>query len=927
LIALILVTSTGITLVSLPTSSAHTPPWTFVSYAYIVAAPNPVGVGQSVSIVMWVDAPFPGATITNDIRRHDYSLTITKPDGQTQTQNWAVVNDPTGVQNIHYTPDQVGNYTFKFDYPAQNYTWTSSTPGASTQYTGDMWLGSSNTIDVVVQQEPVPSALDSYPLPTQYWTRPIEGENTYWYTISSNWLSGPFITGAGAAYGIPGAVQPDGSAPNSAHVLWTKPMQYGGVVGGNDTAVPGEMYYSGLSYNVRFANPIIMQGTLFYQEPFGNVPGSGGLFGGQGGDYVAVDLMTGKELWRINVTATGTALVPSFGYLYSFENPNQHGVLPDGLLIAPYNAGGSMGTVWKAYDPRNGVLTPMTISNVPSGVSVEGPSGEILIYTLTNKGTNANPNWFLTQWNSSNVFGGGSGLSPANWYTGGIVPANAPLTPAAPANNYWNGTGWSPMTVLNIPGFGTITSLPPGSPYAAVTNSAYDWNISLSSLTGTGWSVGLASLGIIPLVSPGNMLLLTQGTFGGHPGDYYATVSTDPGNITAVNLKAGQVGQVMWSHTYQPAPGNNTRLITDWDPSNGVFIFADKETMVHYGYSLADGTELWGPSVLPNDFTADYNFMAIGLERTSYGNLYWSGYSGILYCYNDKTGDLLWTYGNGGAGNSTYSGLDTPYGHYPTFISTIADGKVYLTTTEHSPNSPLFKSAKLRAINATDGTELWTILDWGNQMYGGQAPVADGVLTTLNSYDSQIYAYGKGPSALTVEAPMADIAQGSGLVIRGTVIDVSAGTQQDQQKANFPYGVPAVSDASQGEWMQYVYMQKPKPTDTVGVPVTIDVIDSNGNYRNIGTANSDSSGAFSLQWTPDIPGKYTVIATFAGSESYWPSSAETAFAVDPTAPTIAPTAAPLQSVADQYFVPAVIAILVVIVIGFAALFLAIRKRP
>ena len=440
--------------------------------------------------------------------------------------------------------------------------------------------------------------------------------------------------------------------------------------------------------------------------------------------------------------------------------------------------------------------------------------------------------------------------------------------------------------------------------------------------------MGLASLGIIPLVSPGNMLLLTQGTFGGHPGDYYATVSANPANITAINLKTGQVGNVTWTKTYQPAPGNNTRLITDWDPSNGVFIFADKETMLHYGYSLADGSQLWGPTVLPDDFTADYNFMAIGLERTSYGNLYWSGYSGILYCYNDKTGDLLWTYGNGGQGNSTYSGLNTPYGHYPTFISTIADGKVYLTTTEHSPNSPLYKGAELRAINATDGSELWTILDYGNQMYGGQSPVADGYLTTLNSYDSQIYSYGKGPSAITVEAPMADIVQGSGLVIRGRVIDVSAGTQQEQQKANFPNGVPAVSDASQSAWMEYVYMQKPKPTDVTGVPVSIDVIDSNGNQRNIGSTTSDSSGAFSLQWVPDIEGKYTVIANFAGSNSYWPSSAETSFAVDHAAATPAPTAAPIKSMADTYFVPAIAGLFVLIVIiGVIMIALMIRRRP
>ena len=128
--------------------------------------------------------------------------------------------------------------------------------------------------------------------------------------------------------------------------------------------------------------------------------------------------------------------------------------------------------------------------------------------------------------------------------------------------------------------------------------------------------------------------------------------------------------------------------------------------------------------------------------------------------------------------------------------------------------------------------------------------------------------------------------------------------------------------------MPYVYMQKPKPTNATGVPVTVDVIDANGNYRSIGTVTSDSSGAFSLQWTPDIPGKYTVIATFAGSESYWPSSSETSFAVDSAAPTPTPTTVPAQSAADMYFVPAVAGIIVaIIIVGAVLALLMLRKRP
>jgi len=202
----------------------------------------------------------------------------------------------------------------------------------------DTYLASSRTQYLTVQEEPLPNSIDSYPLPTEYWTRPIEDQNTYWYSIASNWLGSPYIIGAGAAY--IGGQQNDGAAPNSAHVMWTKPLQYGGVVGGNDTQITGESFYEGLSYNPRFGNPIIMQGTLFYQEPLGN--------SGTGGDYLAVDLRTGQELWRINATATGVSLVPSFGYLYSYDGPNQHGVLPNGLLIATQTVTG-LGTVWRGY--------------------------------------------------------------------------------------------------------------------------------------------------------------------------------------------------------------------------------------------------------------------------------------------------------------------------------------------------------------------------------------------------------------------------------------------------------------------------------------------------------------------------------------------------------------------------------------------------
>ena len=93
-----------------------------------------------------------------------------------------------------------------------------------------------------------------------------------------------------------------------------------------------------------------------------------------------------------------------------------------------------------------------------------------------------------------------------------------------------------------------------------------------------------------------------------------------------------------------------------------------------------------------------------------------------------------------------------------------------------------------------------------------------------------------------------------------------------------------------GDWMAYVYKQFPFPTNPMGVDVSLDVVDSNSNFRNIGTATSDASGFYSMDWTHDITDKYTLIATFAGSEAYCASYAEATFVVD-EAPE--PTPAPM----------------------------------
>ena len=129
------------------------------------------------------------------------------------------------------------------------------------------------------------------------------------------------------------------------------------------------------------------------------------------------------------------------------------------------------------------------------------------------------------------------------------------------------------------------------------------------------------------------------------------------------------------------------------------------------------------------------------------------------------------------------------------------------------------------------------------------------------------------------------------------------------------------------DWMGYVYQQKALPSNFKGVDVTINVVDANGNFRSIGTATTDYTGAYNLVWQPDISGTYNVIATFAGTNGYWPSSATAAFNVMEEHATTAPAPTAAPSMADQYFVPAIAGLFVFVAIIGAVIILVLRKRP
>ncbi len=850
-IALFLMFAMAISLVALPTANAHDPPRIYATYPRVHVAPDPVGAGQEVIIVGMLNWALPGATIGNDIRFRNLVITITAPDGSKHVQEWDLAPDSGGSAFMTYTPTEPGIYTVLFEHRGQDGIGTIYDWGGVQD--GNIWLASDATTTFTVVEEPVGTPL-VVPLPTEYWTRPIEGQNTEWTTISSNWLAGAHMEDRW---------QKDGAAPRTPHVLWTKQIELGGIVGG--TTIPDQTFYSGFSYETRFGDPMIISGILFYRAPLGHA--------GTGGGFFAVDLRTGEEIWSRD------DINPTKGQLFDFTSPNQHGTT-GGILYQ------TVGSTWRAYDAFTG-KDIFTLTNVPGGTEVYDTTHRIdYLGPTVEEETPVVRDGDITRYQLNYA-----GRWLAFWSLAKAVGVVSPVQTTE---------GWRP------------------NDQEIDARNGYLWNVTIPDLP------GVQSPNIVGVI-PSDLIL-------GRSSDVTLTslprqLQADPWTMWALNLDPdrGQIGRLYWIRNYTALPGNKTIMLAHQplDPVNRVWLMTEFETGDRYGYSIDNGNRLWGP--VGADDIRPMQLYSSRQGFPAYGNLYVSGYGGEIFAYSTLNGSLLWKFND--TSTTAYS-VGTPWGLQPLHISAVADGVVYAFAGEHSPNTPLYKGYRNFAIDAFTGEEIWSMFGWSASGLGTSlAPIAiaDGILVYLNAYDGRIYAVGKGPSATTVSIQNDVTTHGNKVLVKGSVIDTTVGTQQHEQTARFPNGVPAVSDANMSDWMEYVYMQKERPADVVGVEVIVSVLDPNNNCYEVGRTASDASGFFKLTFEPLVPGEYTVIASFEGSESYWPSQAETALYVEEAPVVVEPTPSPAP-MTDTIVTGFGIAMIIAIVAIGLVIILMLRKR-
>jgi hypothetical protein len=844
-----------------PTGS--TPSITIATEAFMSVTPYPIGLGQPFLINLWLEPP----SHTNRFFS-GYSVTITKPDGTTQVLGPYNSYQGDATNWLTYIADQVGDWSFQFNFAGNYfpngtyfngkvYDSAAAIPPALlvgiSSFGGPVYLDSayyqpsqSPVTTVTVQQEMVAS-FPAAPLPTDYWTRPINIVDREWWIIGGQY---PFVGQGGSdcpgwpantnAYASNYKFTPYVQGPETAHIVWAREGALAGIASGQfgiRSVGAGEGAYAGTP-NIIFQG----RGYQTISKPM-TVVINGSTLQETVSVWQCYDIRTGAIYWE----QTGIAQVPTI-VTYNQAVASEPGAGQTGMGTGSFSLMYLSGNRMIKYDPYSGAVQ-MNISLPFSSSTFYCDPYVLSVQSL-----------------------GGGKYALVNWTTIGISMSGSATS----------------ITVLN-----NITY-----PFSSLGTTDYESMITVYTGSVTPLGAGTAQGQFVYGVS----LITGNVVFNTTTSDIFFSTSTgcaDHG-MYAVRVLGG-----WWDSWY--ITGSKAGQLAWQTPKTG-----------------ATGGESypWG------DFGP--------YTTASYGGLLFDfSYAGF-YAIDWNTGKIAWNF------VPPATPFESPW--YPSvslFSNSpiIADGKLYYGNGEHSPTEPLNRDWRLWCFNATTGAVIWSKMDGGSP-----GAIADGYLTFDNRYTGYLDVFGKGTSATTVSAPQTQITTGNSVIISGSVLDQSPGIVASSTSpvgATTPMknaiglaNVACVSDDSMGTYMDYIYDQQPIDgryhNETVtGVPVTITAVDPNGNFVTLGNANSDLSGTFAFTWQPTMAGEYTISASFAGSNSYGSSWAETHAVVTEPQATSTPTATTstvgLATTSDllTYIAVAVIAMIITVAI---ATVLILRKH-
>ncbi len=344
-----------------PLPAGESPTITVSTEPYLSFTPNPVGLGQTFLVNIWMHPPI-------HVQRQfiqAFLVTITKPDGSTIEVGPMDSYQGDGTAWFEYIADEVGTWKLKFDflgmwYPAGRYYYGAIVDNRSGSNLGSAYYEPSSTpeIELVVQDDAVLSWPPS-PLPSDYWTRPVNPINREWWPIlgsypptgvvggDENWPANTNIYMSN--YNFIPYVQ----GPNSAHIVWKRQIMVSGLVGGP----------AGQTTETRPVNPVSGYPTIIYAGRVYDTYTKPGTGSSRQTYWRCTDIRTGELYWERPLEEGESE--PNI-----VEYMSQNEEVPGATARAAktvYLVSISGGRILK-YDAYTGVLE-VNITGLPSGIS------------------------------------------------------------------------------------------------------------------------------------------------------------------------------------------------------------------------------------------------------------------------------------------------------------------------------------------------------------------------------------------------------------------------------------------------------------------------------------------------------------------------------------------------------------------------------
>jgi hypothetical protein len=728
---------------------------------YLSMSPNPTGIGQYILVNFWITPPPAAQRFLAG-----FTVAFTKPDGTQDIVGPFNSYIADGTCWFNYVVDQIGDWTFKFDFkgeyfPAGYYLNGVLMTNTSGTYYPSMYYKPASTNEQKFTV--VSNQVFSWPpaqLPTDYWTRPIASQNREWYSIAgpypwpfTNWNKddyGPYVT-----------------TSNTVHIVWYEVQQIDGIIGGATgpislTTAPATTYvtYAGRGYQTKYV-------------PINGVPTQ---------CAVSFDIRTGQQYYAIPIAQGGVT-----PYVVAYYPP---GIGAQGAAtVGSYELLGGqirdqrerqIGSTLQKVNPLTGAVSNYTAM---TGVFYNGQ----YVLSVQNIGNTSNPNYRLINWTTAGT--------STNFATRIVSNISFPISDIGA----WN-----------------------------------DFDLGITVQTAS----------------------FTEGAIYG-------------GNLTCISLTTGQI---LWTKDLGIETMFNSNRVGSIDNGKLAICMENRHFLC---WDLITGKQVWSSELTEYPWGDFWSY-----DSSSWNGLLIAGsYEGV-YAFNWTNGKIVWNY------KSPSIPYETPYNEYSWHSSSfIADGKFVSFTMEHTPSQPLTRGWKFYTLNATTGEKIWSLQGTNTDARFCSLAPGDGYLILTDQYSGTQWVLGKGTTATTVTAPDVIISKGTGVVIKGTVMDQSIAQPN----------TPCVSKNSMELQMEYLHMQMPKDglwhNETItGVPVKLIAIGSDGNVIDIGTTTTNGYyGTFSQEWTPPTEGSYQVIATFEGDDSYGSSGAATALSVG-AAPTSEPSA-------------------------------------